>query len=400
MAGKAKPHPDFPLFRHATGRWCKKIRGRFHYFGKVADDPDGQAALARWLEEKDDLLAGRTPRPKADGFTVRELCDRFMASRQLKMQADELTAASFKDYYDTCRRIIGFFGAQRLVADLAADDFERFRAAMAKGWSPVTLGTEITRVRVIFKYAEDNRLVDGRVHFGTEFRRPKKKFLRADRYAKQQANGKRMFVAEELRMILAAARQPIRAMILLAINCGFGNTDIMGLPISAVNLDTAWVEFPRSKTAILRGCPLWSETVAAIREVLAHRPRPEDRAHDGLLFLTRYGKPWGRRELRQVSTEAGGEPKLVANIDDPVYKEFTKLLTALGLKRRGLGFYAIRHTFETIGGGSRDQVAVDAIMGHADDSMAAVYREEIGEDRLRAVVEHVHRWLFPPQEKP
>jgi len=52
-----KPRPDFPLFPHATGRWAKKVRGKLRYFGKVADDPDGQAALAKWLNERDDLLA-------------------------------------------------------------------------------------------------------------------------------------------------------------------------------------------------------------------------------------------------------------------------------------------------------------------------------------------------------
>ena len=40
------------------------------------------------------------------------------------------------------------------------------------------------------------------------------------------------------------------------------------------------------------------------------------------------------------------------------------------IHRPGLGFYAFRHTFETIGGESRDQVAVNHIMGHADVSMA------------------------------
>ena len=66
----------------------------------------------------------------------------------------------------------------------------------------------------------------------------------------------------------------------------------------------------------------------------------------------------------------------------------------LGLKRHGLNFYALRHGFETIAGASRDQPAVDHVMGHARDDMASVYREGIDDDRLEAVAEHVRAWLF------
>jgi hypothetical protein len=61
-----KARPDLPLFPHATGRWAKKIKGKLHYFGKWAD-PD--AALARYVEELDDLYAGREPCRKGEGLT-------------------------------------------------------------------------------------------------------------------------------------------------------------------------------------------------------------------------------------------------------------------------------------------------------------------------------------------
>jgi hypothetical protein len=50
-----KPHPDYPLYAHASGKWAKKIRGRVHYFG-TRDDP--QRALEEYLAVKDVLVCG------------------------------------------------------------------------------------------------------------------------------------------------------------------------------------------------------------------------------------------------------------------------------------------------------------------------------------------------------
>jgi integrase len=122
---------------------------------------------------------------------------------------------------------------------------------------------------------------------------------------------------------------------------------------------------------------LWPETIAALKDAIAVRPEPHDADNTGLAFITKYGESWAKETT-----------------DNPVAKEMRKLLDRLKLHRRGLGFYALRHTFETIAGGCRDQVEVNAIMGHADGSMAAVYRERIEDDRLVDASNAVRRWLF------
>ena len=143
-AKPAKPYPEFPLFPHATGRWAKKIRGKLHYFGPWAD-PD--AAVAKYLHQKDVLHAGRVPRPESDGVTIRDLCNRFLTAKEQQRDAGDITARTFADYYTTCATLVSAFGKQRLVDDLAADDFETLRADLARTRNPNTLGNEIQRIR-------------------------------------------------------------------------------------------------------------------------------------------------------------------------------------------------------------------------------------------------------------
>ncbi|MSQ97656.1 MAG: integrase [Gemmataceae bacterium] len=366
-----KPYPDFPLFPHANGLWSKKIKGRLYYFGAWADP---EAALQKFVDQREDLYAGRSPRAKDDGLRIADLCNRFMMSKRRVLDTGEIVTRTFEDYFRTCERIVRFFGRDRRVDDIGPDDFERFRAEMAKTRGPVALGSEVTRIRVVMKYAFDQGLIAGPVRYGQSFRKPSKKVLLQNR----NARGPRMFEAPGLRKLIKAARGPMKAMILLGINCGFGPTDLARLKQSNLNLKTGWVDYPRPKTGIHRRCPLWSETIAALKETVAKRPEPKDPAHAELVFVTRYGQTW-------QGTGTG----------NAVTCGFRELIVAAELYRPGLGFYALRHGFETIGGDSRDQVAVDHIMGHSRNDMASVYRERISDERLQRVTDHVRKWLFP-----
>ena len=64
--------------------------------------------------------------------------------------------------------------------------------------------------------------------------------------------------------------------------------------------------------------------------------------------------------------------------------------------RKGLGFYTLRHVFRTVADEAKDQPAADMVMGHQTPGMAGAYRERIADGRLRAVVDYVRAWLFPP----
>jgi integrase len=66
-------------------------------------------------------------------------------------------------------------------------------------------------------------------------------------------------------------------------------------------------------------------------------------------------------------------------------------------RTKRLGFYTLRHTFRTVADGAKDQPAADHIMGHEVAHMSSVYREGISDERLRAVADHVHAWLLPPE---
>lgn len=390
-----KPYPDFPLTPHASGAWQKKIRGKVHYFGKWGRIVNGKLtriegdgwkeALEIYKSKADDLHAGRTPRIKGDGLTVADLCNRFLTAKQRQMEAGEIVVRTFSEYRGTTDRLVATFGKSRLVDDLAADDFEALRADMAKLWGPTRLGHEVQKVRMVFKYGFESGLIDKPIRYGPQFKKPSMHVLRKHR----AMNGKRMLEADQVRTLLEIAGVSLKAMILLGLNCGFGNADVANLSLSDVDLAEGWIVFPRPKTGIARRCPLWPETLEAMKAAIAERPKPRDEADSDLVFVTKYGSRWVRTKLKEESTNGALHTSI-----DSVGLEFGKLLRAKSLNRPRLGFYALRHTFRTVADATRDFPAVRLIMGHADGSIDDVYREHIDDVRLKAVVEHVRKWLF------
>jgi integrase len=385
-----KPYPDFPLSAANIGRWQKKINGKIHYFGRWGKEvdakmtriePEGcwQSALEEYEQKRDALYAGRKPREKGEELTVVVMCDAFLVSKKNLMESGEITARTFMEYCGTTDRLAAMFGRDRPVDDLGPEDFNALRASVAKQWGPVRLGNEVQRVRSVFKFALESGLIDKPTLFGPRFKKPTRKVLRQNR----AASAKKLFTAEEIHALLGAASPQVKAMILLGVNCGFGNGDCASLSAEALDLERGWVDYARPKTGIPRRCSLWPETVAALRAAIAKRPTPKDPADADAVFMTKYGHRW-------VRTQGTNHVPV-----DSVCLEFGKLLRALHINgRRGLGFYALRHTFRTVADPTKDFPAIRYVMGHADESIDATYRERIEDSRLVAVAEHVRKRLF------
>ena len=373
-AKPAKPTPGFPLFPHANGQWAKKVRGRLHYFGPWADPA---AALALYERNAADLRAGRTVRDDPDEVTVADAVNRFLAAKEAAHDAGELAFKSWRDYRGhrgaggrRVRPAAAGVGTSPPTTFAGAAEATRRHAGPGRPRDRDSAGPHAVQVRPRRRSDRPAGAVRRRVQAAEAPHRAAGPGGR---------RGPRMFSPAEVRALLGGAAEPLRTMILLGVNGGFGPADCAQLPKSAVEFDAEGgplIDFPRPKTEIGRRVPLWPETAAGLRACSAGRPRPKDPADGRLAFLTGRGNPWVRGNT------------------DSVNLQFRKLRDRVGVGRAGLGFYALRHTFRTLADPSRDLVAVDAVMGHADHTMGGHYRETIDDARLRAVTDLVRSQIL------
>jgi integrase len=381
--GRRGRRDRFPLWWHkGTGLWCKKHKGEFHYFG-----PDKETAHKRYLAEWPAILAGRAPPRRSGELTVAGLANEFLTLKRQPVDAGELTARSWSEYHATCETVVDQFGRDRPVRELQSEDFADLKAAASGRLGHVALGNFIQRVRTLFKFGFDAGLMEVPVKYGPGFDKPSRRVVRLER----ARHGARLIDAAAVNKVLDLAEPQLKAMILLGVNCGFGQGDCSELPRSALETRPGWLDFPRPKTGIGRRAPLWEETTAALAEVAKLRPAPKDPHDDRLVFLTRFGRPWVR------FTDRGDAKR--GSRTDAVGLEFAKLTKRAGVKVPG-GFYVLRRIFRTVADAARDPVAAGLVMGHHDPSMAGYYRELVSDARLKAVVEHVRAWLLAGRDCP
>ena len=342
------------------------------YFGPWED---WEEALKRYQRECHDLQLGLTPQ-REDGFTVKSMIDAFLTTKQQQFRAGEVSERTFENYKDIGLLMANTLGRTRLVSNLRPSDFSKMRLALGSNKSPSTLRVKIGYVKAFFAWAHRNEEIERLPRYGDAFTKPSKQTVRKARAAKP----KRLLTPEQIKGLIDAAKPRYKPAILLGINCAFGNSDIAELREHHLQLKRGWVDFPRPKTGIERRCPLWPETVQALREALKLRYEPNNSEDSDRVFLTLHGFPMVRFSGKTWADQVG--------------VNFRELCIDTGIHHTGMGFYWLRHTWRTVADATRDFPACDLIMGHAANDMASEYREEIADERLQAVTDYVRTWLF------
>lgn len=407
-----KPYKSFPLTPHRRG-WCKKIHGKvriicghvpaaealrvFHLkaprlYGYPTEMPTAPAPVATNTPQSP---AATEERRENSPITVGRLKEEFLAHKQAQVATGELSPRSFADYQTILDRFTAAVSGR--ACDLAPKIFAQYRQQLATTLGPHALSRHIQNIRTMFAWGYESERLANPVRYGGSFDKPSATIKRKAKAKRELLHGKAMFSPEEIRLLLAKADKPLKAAILLGLNGGLGNHDIAALPLTAVDLDKGWVDFPRPKTGIERRIPLWTETTAAIREAIQARPKPRDPNDRELIFLSPDGLPL----VRMCHTYK--QDKLVKSVPvDTLSSQFAQLLKAAGLrsedvKREGLNFYGLRRTFRTVADEvCRDQHAIHRIMGHVVAGMAGIYVQRITDERLKAVTDGVReRWLLP-----
>lgn len=356
---KRKTRADkFPLTLHKSGQYCKKIKGKFYYFGS-----DKQQALQRYREQAAYLHTGKGRRPKSidESLSLRMLCNLYLDHQESRAAVGEVKLRHVYDQTLILRNFVRFIGPNRPSGEVSTLDLQSYRRRLIKARRTAnTINNHISTIKAMYGWALDNEVVDSIPN------------LKAVKKIAIKKDTKPTFTVQQIQKLLYHASPQMKAMIWLGLNCGFGCTDCAELRWKNLDLENGRVQFPRGKTGVSRNLPLWPETITALKEI----QNPGE-----LVFLTSRGNPWVRT---LQSTSKNGTLRYAK--DDAVSKEFSKLIRKSGIQtNKGMGFYTLRRTAATLAAASGDPFAVQKLLGHANVKMASTYVQDISAQADRVV---------------
>ena len=376
-----------------NGQWCKKHRGKTHYFGPL-DDP--QLAIANYLSRWPRIVEG-LPDRTVHVETLAQVFEAFLTDSDARVESGERGWAQHTAYLGTLKKIAAEIGGRTRIGLITPDAWGRAIASVYAGSSPITKHNSVVRLRTVLKWAERNLGVQTTTG---DALRPVPARLR--RRHKRLA-GDRMLTPGQIRKLIKTCRRPAagkgradalvtEACLWLAINGGMRQADIGHLTPSAYRRADqvtggvrGWIDEPRHKTESPRRFPLWPETADALDAAIA-------------------GHAWGADPARATLLCTTAGTPLLKPRDDRIQKRFTALRNRAwpkGSHYRDCSFQWFRYTHITVASTApiaRPDLARLVrllIVGHiTDHNVHDAYLQTLPDAPFLETVLHVRRWLL------
>jgi integrase len=404
-----------PLSPHVNG-WCKSIKGKLVIIaGKV---PHAVAMEKYHLKMAKIITASEAGTPlvpqvvKTVGkevvttpvqtaakvvpsITVKQLQEKYMVHRLKECRRGKISSEGLAATEGETELLCEFLG-EREISSLNSKDFTSYRNQIeaTRRTSPYSITRNVIQVKAMFKWAvdEDVMLIVALPRYGKEFRMATDTEKTKHQGKMKRMHGKSMFDADEIQKILQAATAVERAMVLLGLNCAFGNKDVAELRIKAIDFSKGVIEYPRHKTGVERKVFLWPETVAAVKEAIPLRPVPKEEKYDGHVFLTPTGLPWVQSYLK---------PNGKVMRSNELTWPFKRLQERAGTYRdSSRGFYALRRTFATTAAQLGDKMTRDHVMGHRQPGMDPHYVLEVNDSLIQRLTDYVRSQFASALQQP
>lgn len=416
-----------------TRGWQKWLHGKAVWVASLKEAPTGKDADriydARLALPDDDPRKIRQDKPaeraeRPEQISLFDLSNAFLTRKLRAVEAGRLKRETYDEYVEAIQSFVDDAGDERRFCDLSPVVFSGYADALGARFGLDRLKKFIIIVRMMFRWAgpapHGVGLVPSVPTYGDGFKLPSRaEFRRAGNLARQ-AHGPKLYtpaqVREQLdgkvierkrkrtihgkvvRDVQTVTRRPsaaLRAMILLGLNGGFGNRDCAFLPttIAEPAMRDGWMDYARDKTGVQRLFWLWPETRAAMEAWWTVRQRIKPAK--GSVDL--WGKPRDFKDLFFLTAE--GRP-FIDGTKDQIGMRYLALLRALGQESRG--FRSLRRTCRTKLAETGQELAIDLIMGHADDAadMAKVYTVEVSREIIKQVCQHGRQGLLFADHQP
>lgn len=306
------------------------------------------------LSEVRSALENGEPVRQARVVLLDDYAREWLADMRTKAASGQLSLLTYNTYEGNwTNHLQPAFGHMPLRAIDEASIRRYVDVKKAEGLAPVTAQNSLTPLSGMLTDAVDDKLIarnpaqrPRRARHGGSRRRAV--LLPVKRVAPKHLE------IEEARSLLAATTPLYRDMVLTALTTGFRRGELLGLKWEDVNFGTSRIRLQRQlQNRREVQCKCDSERVVVLCSTLAQALGPRRRS-EGYVFTDAKGRSW---------TNEG--PAQAFLID--AYK-------AAGLRRRGVLWHALRHTYASVlaDAGIRREV-VENLMGHAPSGTTSIY---------------------------